>query len=106
MASSNAMGHPSRCQGDDRHLGNLPRHPTTSIWACLSRVNPGVRDPTIRRVFGNGSAFECLDHQKAMFGEMMVDLAAPIRRRIETLLSEYLACGIVSIDFDRPLGAP
>jgi len=35
----------------------------------------------------------------------MVDLAAPIRKRIETLLGEYLACGDDSIDFDRPLGA-
>jgi uncharacterized protein (DUF2236 family) len=36
----------------------------------------------------------------------MVDLALPVRKRIETLLSEYLACGIDSIDFDRPLGSP
>jgi len=41
-----------------------------------------------------------------MFGELMVDLAAPVRKRIETLLSEYLACGIGFIDFDRPLGSP
>jgi uncharacterized protein (DUF2236 family) len=44
--------------------------------------------------------------KKAVFGDLMVDLAAPVRKRIETLLSEYLACGIAPIDFDRPLGAP
>ena len=36
----------------------------------------------------------------------MVDLAAPIRKRIETLLFEHLTCGDDSIDFDRPLGSP
>ena len=36
----------------------------------------------------------------------MIDLAEPVRKRLETLLSEYLTCAIGSIDFDGPLGPP
>jgi uncharacterized protein (DUF2236 family) len=35
----------------------------------------------------------------------MVDLTVIFRKRIETLLSQLLSCGIDSIDFDRPLGS-